>query len=129
MKNNLLLYSHQAMTKTLLLSVLLLFSGALFAQNKSVLKGVVLDSVSKSPVEFVTVAVVNAKDTSLISYTITNKNGVFSLTGLPANKETKLIISAMGYSTFRKLLFLKPAEVKDMGGIYLNNKMLNEVLV
>jgi hypothetical protein len=117
------------MTKTLLLSVLLLFSAALFAQNKSVLKGVVLDSVSKSPVEFVTVAVVNAKDTSLISYTITNKNGVFSLTGLPANKETKLIISAMGYSTFRKLLLLKPAEVKDIGAIYLNNKLLNEVLV
>jgi hypothetical protein len=129
MKNQLFPLFKLTMTKTLLLSVLLLLSTTLFAQNKSVLKGVVLDSVSKSPAEFVTVAVVNAKDTSLISYTITNKNGVFSLTGLPANKETKLIISAMGYSTFRKLLIFKPAEVKDLGAIYLNNKLLGEVLV
>jgi hypothetical protein len=117
------------MTKTFILSILLLFSLTLFAQNKAVLKGTVLDSVSKSPVEFVTVAIVNAKDTSLISYTITNKNGVFSLTGLPAGRETKLIVSAMGYSTFRKLLVFNPGEVKDIGALYLNNKFLNEVIV
>ncbi len=107
----------------------MLFSAMIFAQSKASLKGIVLDSVSKSPVEFVTVAIVNAKDTSLISYTITNKNGVFSLTGIPANRDTKLIISGMGYSTFRKLLVFNPAEVKDLGAVYLNNKLLNEVIV
>ncbi|NNU34023.1 hypothetical protein HK413_07395 [Mucilaginibacter sp. S1162] len=102
------------MTRTTYLTIILmLFTAMLFAQSKSTLKGTVLDSVSKLPVEFVTVAIVNAKDTSLISYTITNKNGIFSLTGLPANKETKLIVSSMGYSTFRKLIVFKPNEVKD----------------
>jgi hypothetical protein len=108
---------------------MMLFSAMLFAQNRSTLKGTVLDSASKSPVEFVTVAIVNAKDTSLISYTITNKNGLFSLTGIPAGKETKLIVSSMGYSTYRKLLVFKPNEVKDLGAVYLNNKFLNEVIV
>jgi hypothetical protein len=108
---------------------MMLFSAMLFAQSKASLKGIVLDSVSKSPVEFVTVAIVNAKDTSLISYTITNKNGMFTLTGLPANKETKLIISSMGYGTFRKLLVFKPGEVKDIGGAELNPKTLSEVIV
>lgn len=107
----------------------MLFSAMLFAQGKASLKGIVLDSVSKLPVEFVTVAIVNAKDTSLISYTITNKNGLFALTGLPAGKETKLIVSAMGYSTYRKLIIFKPGEVKDPGAVYLNNKFLNEVVV
>jgi hypothetical protein len=114
---------------TYLTIIMMLFSAMLFAQNRSTLKGIVLDSVSKSPVEFVTVAIVNAKDTSLISYTITNKNGVFSLTGIPSNRETKLIVSAMGYITFRKLLVFTPGEVKDIGALYLNNKFLNEVVV
>jgi hypothetical protein len=114
---------------TYLIIIMMLFSAMLFAQSKSTLKGIVLDSVSKSPVEFVTVAIVNAKDTSLISYTITNKNGLFSLTGLPANKETKLIVSSMGYSTYRKLLVFKSNESRDLGPIYLTNKLLNEVVV
>jgi hypothetical protein len=118
------------MTRTTYLTIIMmLFSAMLFAQSKSNLKGIVLDSVSKSPVEFVTVAIVNAKDTSLISYTITNKNGLFSLTGLPANKETKLIVSSMGYSTYRKLLVFKSNESRDLGPIYLTNKLLNEVVV
>jgi hypothetical protein len=118
------------MTRSTYLTItMLLLSAMLFAQSRSTLKGTVLDSVSKSPVEFVTVAIVNAKDTSLISYTITNKNGIFSLTGVPSNRETKLIISAMGYSTFRKVLVFTPGEVKDIGALYLTNKLLNEVIV
>ena len=71
-----------------LLALLILTAACLFAsaQNKASLKGIVTDSLSKSPLEFATVAVVNAKDTSLVAYTITEKNGLFKLTGLPVNR-------------------------------------------
>lgn len=108
---------------------LLLVSSISLAQNKASVKGLVLDSTSRSPVEFATVALVNAKDTSLISYTVTQKDGAFSLSGLPAGVETKLLISTMGYNPYRRVLIFKPGEVKDLGAIFLNNKTLGEVQI
>ncbi|HMI05542.1 MAG TPA: TonB-dependent receptor [Pedobacter sp.] len=114
-----------------LLALLILTAACLFAsaQNKASLKGIVTDSLSKSPLEFATVAVVNAKDTSLVAYTITEKNGLFKLTGLPVNRGTKLIISYIGYHTYRQILDLKPGEANDLGQISLSGKSLNEVII
>jgi hypothetical protein len=114
-----------------LLALLILTATCLFAsaQNKASLKGIVTDSLSKSPLEYATVAVVNAKDTSLVAYTITEKNGSFKLTGLPVNRGTKLIISYIGYNTHRQILELKPGEASDLGQISLSGKSLNEVTI
>ena len=114
-----------------LFALLILTATALFAsaQNKASLKGIVTDSLSNSALEYATVAVVNAKDTSLVAYTITEKNGSFRLTGLPVNRDTKLIISYIGYHTYRQLLELKPGEAADLGQIHLSGKSLNEVMI
>jgi hypothetical protein len=111
------------------IAFLLLLSTFCFAQNKAVVKGRVLDSTSKAPVEFATIALVNATDTALISYTVTQKDGAFNLSGLPTGIDTRLIISTMGYNPYRKLLVLKPGEIRDIGDLYLNNKVLNEVQI
>ena len=108
---------------------LFIFSTAAYAQSKPSVSGTVVDSLSKAPIEFATVAVVNAKDTSLISYTLTQNNGSFKLTGLPAGLQTKLIISAMGYGSFRQAIVFKPGENKETGSVFLNSKSLKEVVI
>jgi hypothetical protein len=117
------------MNKLLSLFILLLLPTVLLAQNRAAVKGTVIDSTSKTPIERVTVAIVNSKDTSLISYTLTQKDGTFKLSGIPSNRETKLIVSVMGYQTFRKELMLKPNETLDIGQVLLNTKTLNEVVI
>jgi len=89
----------------------------------------VIDSLKKEPVEFATVAIVNAKDTSLISYTLTQKDGKFKLTGLPVNVATRLIISSMGYDTYRQTFVFKPGENKITGTITLEARVLKEIVI
>jgi hypothetical protein len=116
------------MNKTIVFFMLMLITSVSFAQKASI-KGIVIDSLSGSPMEHATVAVVNATDTSLISYTVTQKNGSFLLSGLPVNIGTKLIVSAMAYSTLRQMLSLKAGEAKNLGRLGLDPKSLDEVVV
>ena len=97
--------------------------------QKSAIKGILADSLSKNPLEFATVAVVNAKDTSLISYTLSDKNGSFQLSGLPSDRPAKLIISYVGYKTFRQHLDLTKGETKNFGTILLGGNSLMEVVI
>lgn len=73
------------MNKILLLALLLLVATAGVAQNKSLVKGKVIDSLSNEPVELATVAVLEMRDTSsvLLSYTLTDKKGTFVLHNVP----------------------------------------------
>lgn len=114
----------------LLICILLFFcTFSTFAQTKATVSGILSDSLSKSSVEFATVAIVNAKDTSLISYTLTQKDGAFKLTGLPVDKETRLIISCMGYTTLRRTIVFKPGENKILGTLFLDAKAVKEVTI
>ncbi|MES2826775.1 MAG: TonB-dependent receptor [Bacteroidota bacterium] len=108
---------------------LLLAFNFVFAQNKASLKGLIVDSLTKAPLEFATVAVVNAKDTSLIAYTISEKTGMFRLTGIPVDRQTKLIVSYIGYDVYRMLLTLKAGEANDIGLVLLSGKNLKEVVI
>jgi hypothetical protein len=101
------------------------------AQNRANIKGIVVDSVSKDVMEFATVAVLNRKDSSLISYTTTLKTGEFNLHNLPAGVGLKLIISFVGYDNYRKYFTLNKAETVDLGNIKMKSKngLLAEVKV
>lgn len=116
--------------KTSFISLILicLFSSA-YAQNRAIIKGKVIDSVSKQPLELSTVAMVDVADSSLIAYTLSKKNGIFELLRLPAEKPVKLVISFAGYKSYIRRFNFKKAEVVDIGEISLNSKMLNEVVV
>ncbi|MES2829761.1 MAG: TonB-dependent receptor [Bacteroidota bacterium] len=98
------------------------------AQNIASIKGTITDSLTKKPLGFSTVAIVNAKDTSLISYTVTKDDGSFQLARLPIAISVKLIVTYVGYNTFRKDLNLKPG-LLDFGTIVLNGRSLNEVSI
>ena len=81
------------------------------AQNRANIKGKVVDSVSNEVLEFATVAVLNAQDSSLVSYTTTIKTGEFTLRNLPAGVALKVVISFIGYNNFRQLMTLEKRDI------------------
>lgn len=117
------------MKSTLVTLLLLLCISIGFAQNHVIIKGVVVDSLNKQPLELGTVTIVNAKDTALIAYTLTKKTGSFELSNLPAEKKIKLIITYSSYRPYTKIFALKKSEVVDLGEIELGKKMLAEVVI
>lgn len=75
-----------------------------------------------------TVAIVNARDTSLVSYTLTKADGSFLLSRLPTTRSLKLIVSNVGYDTYRKEFMLKPGSL-NLGNIRMNGRTLDEIVI
>lgn len=84
----------------------LLFPTILFAQNKGQVSGALTDSSGKLPVAYATVTIFNARDTSIVTYRMTDETGKFKVPGLPLNKELRAVITATGYGVFRKEFIL-----------------------
>ena len=102
-----------------------------FAQNKSSLKAKIIDSVSQMPLNKATVAVINVQDSTLVAYTLSDQNGLFSLHNIPSAQQLRLIISYVSYSNFRKNFIINKGESLDLGIIQPHKKSigLNEVIV
>ena len=77
-------------TKTKLLSFLLLISTISFAQN-TVVKGSIKDNESKSPIENAVVMLLHPKDSVIIAFCRTSKNGDFELNSNQAGDQILLI--------------------------------------
>jgi hypothetical protein len=109
---------------------LLFFSISLFAQNNVVVKGELLDKKSQVPIESATVYLSSAKDSTVIDYTISDKNGVFKLDTKKITKPFFLKISYMGYQSLKKEMD-ELTENKDFGTLLLEEieNVLNEVVV
>ncbi|CAD0002091.1 outer membrane beta-barrel protein [Flavobacterium salmonis] len=100
------------------------------AQNDIVLKGTVVDINTQLPVELATVYFTTIKDSTVIDYTTTDKNGFFRLNTKKLDQSVFLKINYLGYQTYteeQKGLL----ESKDFGKLYLleNVNALNEVIV
>ena len=100
------------------------------AQNDIVIKGTVYDINTQVPLELATVYFSNAKDSTVIEYANTDKNGVFKIATKKYDKPVFLKVNYMGYQPYTEeqssLL-----ESKDFGKLYLmqNTKELNEVVI
>lgn len=116
--------------KNVLLLLLLCFCTILmsYAQNNASIKGTIIDSATKSPLGLSTVAVVNARDTSLVSYTVTKDDGTFQLSRLPTTRSLKLIVSYVGYESYRQVIDLKPG-LLDLGSLKLTGRSLGEIVI
>jgi len=100
------------------------------AQNTVSLKGKVIDDNSKLPIESATVYLSNAKDSTVIDYTITDKFGKFDFKIKKTDKPVFLKVSFVTYEDYK--LELKNIESdKEFGTIILKEsvKTLNEVVV
>lgn len=65
------------------------------------ISGVITDSASGSALELATVSIFS-KDSTLINYQLSDKNGAFSMTKLPLNRDLLLDISYVGYKTHQQ---------------------------
>lgn len=112
------------------LLILLAFTG--MAQNRSEIKGKIIDSADKKPVEIVTVAVLHARDTTaaaLIAYAQTDKDGLYSIRNLPSGVPLKAVISFVGFRPYVKFFTLIKGQTLNMGTIEMAPKLLNEVVI
>jgi hypothetical protein len=110
------------------LTLLILTTISAGAQNHGTVKAIILDSLNQQPIPFATVSVLNLRDSSLVSYTITDKTGAFTLRNL-REVPSRLLISHVGYQAQHISLNFKKDEVIDLGKRYLNEKILAGVTV
>ncbi|WP_272151548.1 outer membrane beta-barrel protein [Tenacibaculum aiptasiae] len=85
----------------------------------------------KKPIEAATIHLERVKDSSVISYTISNEKGNFSLEGKSFHKDLKLFISFVGMDNYTKLISLDKKTDFNLGLINIkeSSNLLNEVIV
>ncbi|MFD1604188.1 outer membrane beta-barrel protein [Flavobacterium artemisiae] len=118
------------MTRIYSLLFLLLFVSAANAQNDITVKGTVLDVNTQLPLELATVYFTTVKDSTVIEYANTDKNGVFRMNIKKFDKPVFLKVNYMGYQTYYEE-YKGLTESKDFGKIYLieNVNALNDVVI
>jgi hypothetical protein len=119
------------MRKIYMSLMFVLFAGFAFAQRNGNIKGVAFDTLSRQPVAAATVTVVEKKDSSLVSFTMTDNEGRFQLNGIP-NGEYRLMITHVNYHNNN--IFFTVSDTsrnQDLGNINMNDKtkVLSEVVV
>ncbi len=112
--------------------ICLFISFATIAQNqKAEIKGRVLEPTTKKPLPYATVAIYMAKDTTLITFRVSDDKGVFRAPGIPTQVPVRVVISMTGFGVFRKELTLTAGQPNDLGDIIMaeSSTLLKEVLV
>ena len=103
----------------------------LFAQNKYWVKGVVGDSVEHIKLHHTSVAVLNAKDSTLVTFTRTGEDGSFNINGLhPGNYI--ILLSYPDYADYVDKFSLDSAKQEFSFGnirMQLKSRLLHEVII
>jgi hypothetical protein len=108
----------------------LFLSFSSFAQSNITIKGKILDKNTQVPLEAATVYLSSVKDSAIIDYTISDKNGFFKMDVKKIINPVFLKISYTGYQNFKQEVVAIP-ESKDFGILHLleNTNILSEVVV
>jgi len=113
------------------LFVILLFNACLsFSQNSFKIKGVVKDSILNKALISSTVYLERLKDSTMVSYSITNAKGAFEIEDFTNDSMLSFNVSYTGMQTYTKNIDISKSPI-DLGTIYLApaSNQLNEVLV
>jgi hypothetical protein len=118
------------MRKIYLFILSVCFTSFLSAQKNGVVKGLALDTISKQPVTAATITVLEKKDSSLVSFSMTGSDGRFELKGIP-NGEYRLMITHVNYHNSN--IFFSISENNknaELGNVVMNDKakVLAEVI-
>ncbi|WP_313791300.1 outer membrane beta-barrel protein [Lacinutrix neustonica] len=118
------------MRQILLLATLLCVSLSFSQAKEFKVTGKLIDEVDNVPLEAATIYLQRVKDSSLVTYTISDRNGVFSLKGETADADLNLFVSYVGYKTFFKALKMDKGEF-NLGTIALevNSNVLGEIVL
>ncbi|WP_166962206.1 outer membrane beta-barrel protein [Yeosuana marina] len=117
--------------KNLFITLLLFFSLLSYSQSSDFLiSGKIISKEEKQPLEFATVHVERVRDSTLITYTLSGKNGNFKMEVNSDLKKIKLFISYLGYETIEKTIELDKSVI-DLAIIEMNpdTNTLDEVVI
>jgi hypothetical protein len=107
--------------KHLLLLALVLLSLSTFSQLKNIeISGKIINLDTKLPLESATIYLQRVKDSSIITYTISDKKGAFLIENRTVEKLVDFYVSYNGYKTYYKRLKL------DKPKLSLKNILLSE---
>src|SRR5207247_8836001 len=92
------------------------------AQKNGIVKGIAFDTLSKQPVGSATITLMQRKDSSLVSFTLTDNNGRFELTGIQ-NAEQRLLITHVNYHNVTQHFKIDDDHTAiDIGTIAMNDR-------
>ncbi|WP_046756181.1 outer membrane beta-barrel protein [Kordia jejudonensis] len=91
---------------TVLLILLISLCATKLTAQEFEVKGKIIDETTKTPLESATVYLESIKDTTLITYTISDKNGVFEMLTRTKLKEVNLLVTFNGFQTYKKKISL-----------------------
>jgi uncharacterized membrane protein YgcG len=116
---------------TLLVISLTLLTAANAQKPDGSIKGKLIDTAAKAPISDATISVLNAKDSSLVTYTLSNKQGVFEVKGLTAGEYNVIITHGVYGETKRSVIVSDSAKQVDLGDLAIQKdyKTLGEVVV
>ncbi|MDO6675309.1 outer membrane beta-barrel protein [Tenacibaculum sp. 1_MG-2023] len=118
--------------KKLLFIFALLFTSSIFAQSYQFkITGTINSEKDKTAIDAATIHLEKAKDSSIVTYTISNDKGKFSLEGKSFSKDVKLFISYVGMDSYSKSIQLNKISNLDLGTILLKEEsnLLSEVVI
>src|SRR4026207_1384135 len=85
--------------------LLLVLTGSIWltssAQKSGSVKGIVFDTIAKQPVSAAPITVLQRKDSSLVTFTMTNSRGEFTLTNVPYG-DYRLLVTHVNYHNVNK---------------------------
>ncbi|WP_435314909.1 carboxypeptidase-like regulatory domain-containing protein, partial [Cellulophaga fucicola] len=119
--------------KLFLSLVLMLTALTSFSQDKQKqfnISGVLITADDNKPLESATVYLQRVKDSSLVTYTITDQKGEFTLEGKTYDTTLSMFISYIGYKTYAKVIPVDRKKV-NLGQINLevDENLLDEIVV
>ena len=118
------------MNRYCFLILFIAFSSVVAAQRGTV-KGILYDTIARQFVTNATITLLQKKDSSLVSFTMSDNNGKFELNNI-GNSEYRLLISHVNYHNTIKIFKLdETTKEMDFGRIVMNDltKVLDEVVV
>lgn len=117
--------------KYVLIALLLFVTSLSISQTKSFqISGSLISEDEKLPLESATVYLQRVKDSSLITYTISNQKGAFTLENKISDTQANLFVSYVGYQTYKKTIKIDKQKI-NLGSIILktNTNALDAVIV
>jgi len=82
-----------------------IFTSSLFAQDFE-LKGKIIDKTTNTPLESATIYLESIKDSTLVTYTISNRDGSYELAARTELKELNLFVTFNGFETYKQKISL-----------------------
>ncbi|WP_397361926.1 outer membrane beta-barrel protein [Olleya sp. R77988] len=99
------------MQKLITIAALLCVS-LLFSQSKNFnISGQIYSETEAIPLEAATVYLERIKDSSLVAYTITEKDGTFNIEDSTTDEDLNLLVSYVGYQSYKQKIAINKADI------------------